>query len=139
MERWIVLPGGRHKITSPFGVRVHPVTGEQAFHNGADLRASPRTPVICPLQGYVRRCYSSEVGGLQLVLEHPDGWRTGYAHLDGYGEGIREGAAVEPGQTIAYSGNSGRSTGPHLHLTVRHGRDYVDPATVLQLDDDHAG
>lgn len=144
MERWIVLPGGRHKITGPFGRRQSPNVrgGEAHFHNGVDLSAAMRTPVICPLPGIVVGEYYNDLGGHQLVIQHDNGYRTGYAHLDSYADNIKIGSRVSPGQTIAYSGCSGvsgrkrpdgspRPYDPHLHFTARMGKDWIDPATVL--------
>lgn len=104
------------RITSPFGDRINPVTKVKQFHNGVDLAVSVGTPIICPMDGKVERIFSNDIGGSQLIVKHDNGLRTGYAHLSGCP--LHIGAKVKTGDIIAYTGNTGRSTGPHLHFTL---------------------
>jgi len=115
------------RITSPFGDRVHPVTKTEEFHNGVDLAAAIGTPVVCPLPGKVNQVYNNDIGGLQLIIVHTNGWRTGYAHLSKVN--VKVGDTVKDGQIVALTGNSGRGTGPHLHFTLTDtANNKVDPA-----------
>jgi len=107
------VPG---RLTSPFGNRINPVTDEKQFHNGVDLAAPIGTPVLCPAAGKVTNVYTNDIGGLQLIITHANGWRTGYAHLSKVN--VKEGATVKDGQIVALTGDTGRGTGPHLHFTL---------------------
>lgn len=104
------------RITSKFGDRQHPVTKENSFHNGIDIAAPLYTQVIAPADGKVINIYENAQGGKQLILEHADGMRTGYAHLSSYK--VVRGQNIKVGQIVALTGNTGQSTGPHLHLTL---------------------
>ncbi len=118
------------RITSKFGKRIHPITGVlQSEHNGVDIAVSWGTPIICPANGKVLKSYSNATGGNQLIIEHDNGWRTGYAHLQRAVLPI--GTKVEQGTVIAYSGNTGKSTGAHLHFTL------TDPQGVKQNPEDY--
>lgn len=120
------VPG---KITQAFGPRKHPVTGEPDNHNGIDLAAPIGTPVLAPAAGRVKSIYSNTAGGKQLIVEH-NGFTTGYAHLSAYS--VTVGQTVAAGQVIAKSGNTGNTTGPHLHFTLRDGKGLLtDPAKYL--------
>lgn len=130
MSRFIWPVKGR--ISSPFGQRTHPVTGVPSFHNGVDIAAAIGTPVVAPMRGTVLSIFTTNAGGLQLILEHPGGTirRTGYAHLNKVN--VQIGEEVMQGEQIAEVGNTGRSTGPHLHFTMRDaGLNYVDPQQYL--------
>lgn len=113
------------RITSKFGARPHPVTKEPDFHNGIDIAVSLNTQVIAPANGKVVNIYENAQGGKQLILEHSDGIRTGYAHLSSYN--VVRGQNIKAGQIVALTGNTGQSTGPHLHLTVTVKGKKVDP------------
>lgn len=116
-------------ITSPFGPRSAPVEGASTFHNGVDIGAALNTPIQAPLDGTVKQIYFTSLGGKQLVLEHAGGWQTGYADLNGYAAGLIEGQTVSQGDTIAYAGKSGPSTGTHLHFTLTNPEgNKVDPS-----------
>lgn len=101
------------RITSKFGTRKHPISGAQKFHNGLDIAVPIGTDVISPLDGTVKSKYFNSVGGNQLVISH-ETYQTGYAHLDS--SLVNVGDKVKQGQIVAKSGNTGGSTGPHLHL-----------------------
>lgn len=114
MAIWIWPVKGR--ISSDFGPRTHPITGVASNHNGIDIAAPTGTPIVAPKSGRVISIYSTATGGLQMVVEHAGGWRSGYAHLS---ETIAKvGEDVMKGETIAKVGNTGASTGPHLHFTI---------------------
>jgi murein DD-endopeptidase MepM/ murein hydrolase activator NlpD len=113
-------------ITSAFGWRKDPLTGETRFHQGVDVRAAYGQDVTAPAGGRV--LFSGPQGsyGTTVLLEHPNGTRTRVAHLSV--ALVAEGDSVAPGQLIGRAGSSGRATGPHIHLERidRHGK-AVDP------------
>lgn len=117
------------RITSKYGNRTHPVTGATSFHNGIDIAVPVGTPVYAPASGIVKTVYSNSTGGIQMIVDHDNGFRTGYAHLS---ETIaRPGQRVKQGEIIAKTGNTGASTGPHLHLTLRKNGTLVNPEEYL--------
>jgi murein DD-endopeptidase MepM/ murein hydrolase activator NlpD len=105
------------KITSKFGTRIHPITKVTSFHNGVDIAAASGTPVQAPLDGEIIKAWDTTgSGGLQMLVSHKSGWVTGYAHLSGFNK--KAGDRVKKGEVIAFVGNTGASTGPHLHFTL---------------------
>lgn len=118
------------KISSPFGYRTNPVTNEHQFHNGVDLPTPVNTKVKSPMSGIVEKVYNNPAGGNQLIIKHDNGYTTGYAHLTK--ATVKVGDRVKQGDTIALSGNTGRSTGPHVHFTLKNQKgDWMDPAKVV--------
>ena len=113
------------QITSPFGVREHPILGMRRVHAGVDLGTPMGTPVRAVAEGIVRRASSDEINGRILVLDHGRGVTTIYCHNRELL--VHDGQRVEKGQVIARSGNSGRSTGPHLHYQLDLAGQAVDP------------
>lgn len=112
-------------ITSPFGLRHDPINGLWRDHNGIDVRAVAGTPIYAPSDCVVRGVYSHAAGGKTLILGSADGAiRYGFCHLSSYC--VAFGDRVRKGQMVARSGNSGRTTGPHLHLTVKSGGRWVE-------------
>lgn len=116
-------------ITSPFGVRTDPFTKRKTRHNGIDLRACYE-PVYAMLAGEVVGTGKDKRSGNYVTLRH-GGFTVSYCHLSRVS--VRKGARVRAGDPLGVSGNSGRSTGPHLHLTVKYGRQYVNPDILLQF------
>lgn len=118
------------RLTSGFGMRFHPVLGYNKMHAGVDFGAPIGTPVYAAGDGIVRR--ASVMGGYGNVIdiEHGGGWMTRYAHLSRFLSGLRPGDKVRQGQIIAYSGNSGRSTGPHLHFEIRLNGEPLNPMSA---------
>ncbi len=114
-------------ITSRFGSRVHPVLHYQREHNGIDYRAPVGTPVWAVGDGTVTRAAHDGASGRNLCIRHINGLETCYLHLSGFGAGIRAGVRVVQKQVIAYTGNSGLSTGPHLHFALKRGGRFVNP------------
>lgn len=113
--------------TSKFGWRTHPTTGKRQYHNGLDLRAARRTPVKATADGVVRYVQDKNEGtlGRVVIISHNYGFETAYGHLRFVD--VKSGDVVSKGQVIARSGNSGRSSGPHLHYEVRHANKVLDP------------
>lgn len=118
------------KITSGFGSRIHPVSKKKKFHNGIDLAIPSGTKITAPMDGVVAEVYSNSQGGNQLIIRHSNGYITGYAHLNR--SLVKKGDRVLRGDTIALSGNSGKSTGPHLHFTMKDATGvFIDPEQLL--------
>ena len=120
---------GQHPITSRFGHRIHPVTGKHHHHNGVDVALVVGTPLLSPFDGRVSRISHSKHGGLSLTVSHPGNRSTTYRHLSN--TLAREGDLVRAGQVIAESGDTGRVTGPHLHLEARHDGHTIDPEKLV--------
>lgn len=113
------------RITSPFGVREDPIFGVRRLHAGIDLGTPVGTPVRAVASGIVRRASSDGVNGSIVVLDHGRGVVTLYCHNDALL--VRNGQRVQRGQIISRSGNTGRSTGPHLHYQLDLAGQAVDP------------
>jgi murein DD-endopeptidase MepM/ murein hydrolase activator NlpD len=123
-------------ITSGFGSRVHPITGEKEFHKGVDLRAPMKTPVMVPADGVVEYAgphHSSGMGNL-LIVRHNFGFSTSYGHLSKIL--VKPGEVVKKGQKVALTGNSGLSNGPHLHYSIQYVYRHLDPLPFLSWDID---
>lgn len=131
------LPADTWVMTSPFGMRVHPVTGEYTLHGGTDFAAPDGTPILAVADGTVRIAETSGTYGGLVVIEHTiDGKivASAYAHSWPDGIHVQPGDQVRAGQHIADVGSSGRSTGPHLHFEIRDGGThgtFIDSAAWL--------
>ena len=123
------LPAGTE--TSAFGWREDPITGQRRFHSGTDVRMAYGQGVRVAAGGKVASVGNQGGYGLTVVVDHGSGVETRYAHLSS--SPIKPGDLVESGQVIAQSGNSGRSTGPHLHFEVLKGGQAVDPRSNARL------
>ena len=121
------------KITSPFGNRVHPVTKQpDRFHNGIDIATPIGTPIYAPDDGQVVWLRSDDKGGLMMRALLKNGYTLGFAHLNTFNTDLQlPGSKFAKGTILAYTGNTGASTGPHLHLTVRKGEELLDPQKVF--------
>ncbi|MEO0463962.1 MAG: M23 family metallopeptidase [Pseudomonadota bacterium] len=107
------------RITSRFGPRRHPIKGYNRIHRGTDYGAPTGTPVFAAADGVVlRKAYQARGAGNYIVLRHDNGWDTKYFHLNAYAPGIEAGQRVNQGDVIGEVGNTGGSTGPHLHFEV---------------------
>lgn len=116
------------RVTSPFGKRVHPVLGTHKMHDGVDIAVPTGTPVHATGAGKVRSAREAKVSGRYVVIDHGHGVSSNYCHADVLH--VAKGDAVRAGQHILDSGNTGRSTGPHLHFGLRlHGR-AIDPGRL---------
>jgi len=118
-------------ITSPGGLRYNPITLRREFHDGIDIAAPVGTAVVAPKDGIVLAAGYSGTFGRFIRLSHPGGYVSFLAHLNGIV--VRIGDEVAQGQQVAYSGNSGRSTGPHLHFGLFRDGQYVDPINYVDL------
>ncbi|WP_462325345.1 M23 family metallopeptidase [Desulfoplanes sp.] len=104
-------------LTSKFGYRRSPFTGRREFHKGLDISAPTGTPIHATAGGRVVQIRKDHGYGKNILVDHGNGIVTRYAHLHKYA--VKKGARVKRGELIAYVGNTGRSTGPHLHYEVR--------------------
>jgi Rod binding domain-containing protein len=124
-----VVPAG--SVSSGFGWRADPISGRPRFHSGTDVRMAYGHDVPVAAGGTVASVGNQGGYGLTVVVDHGGGVETRYAHLSS--APIRPGDVVESGQIIAQSGNSGRSTGPHLHFEVLNNGQAVDPRSGAGL------
>ncbi len=115
------------RVTSRFGMRRHPVLGYSARHKGVDFGAPRGTRVHATASGVVIKTGFDRVMGRYVMIRHGNGYVTQYLHLNGIKKGVRGGKRVEQGQLIGYVGNTGRSTGPHLHYGVLRNKRHVNP------------
>ncbi|MDP3399112.1 MAG: M23 family metallopeptidase [Bacteroidales bacterium] len=112
------------RISSPFGERIHPVTKVKSFHNGVDISTPIGTPVFTPVNAFVVQVYNHEAGGKTIILKDiQNGDRYGFCHLAE--QLVKVGEIISKGTLIAKSGNTGRSTGPHLHFSYATGGKWV--------------
>ncbi len=108
---------GSYRISSPFNLkRRHPITGRISPHKGTDFAMPSGTPVLAPADGRVTKVVTHPLAGKYIVITHDNGYQTRYLHLSK--QEVRPGERVSMGQEIAKSGNTGRSTGPHLHYEI---------------------
>tara|TARA_R110002051_G_scaffold305231_4_gene375093 strand:- start:12050 stop:13990 length:1941 start_codon:yes stop_codon:yes gene_type:complete len=117
-------------LTSPMGMRVHPVTGRRLGHEGVDLAAGAGTPIYAGGDGEVKLAGWNGNYGRQVQLTHVNGFETSYSHMSGIADGIAPGTQVEQGQVIGYVGTTGLSTGNHLHYEVTVNDRLVDALSV---------
>ena len=106
------------RLSSPFGMRKHPIDGFNKMHRGTDFAAPLGTPIMASGNGVVKKAGWCGGGGNCVVIKHNSTYQTVYAHMSKFANGIRSGARVKQGQTIGFVGSTGKSTGPHLHYEV---------------------
>lgn len=127
------IPSGKpcdyHRISSPFGERVHPVYGRRHFHKGIDLAAPNGTPIYATADGIVTFAGTCKGYGKFIKINHQNGYKTGYAHMSRMV--VKTNAKVKKGDLIGYVGSTGTSTGNHLHYEVYYQDKLTDPAKTL--------
>ena len=132
---------GLTHVTSGFGARIDPITGQASKHTGVDLAAAEGTPIPAAMDGVVIAAGPRGGYGNAIEVAHPDGTSTLYAHASGVA--VTQGERVSAGETLGWVGQTGRSTGPHLHLEVRRAGQPLDPGQALKAyrlrDEDHGG
>ena len=106
------------RLSSPFGMRKHPIDGFNKMHKGTDFAAPMGTPIMASGSGLIKKAGWCGGGGNCVVIKHNSTYQTIYAHMSKFANGIRSGVRVKQGQTIGYVGSTGKSTGPHLHYEV---------------------
>ncbi|TXE83546.1 peptidoglycan DD-metalloendopeptidase family protein [Campylobacter peloridis] len=121
-------------ITGDFGWRHHPILNKKEFHPGLDLRAALKTPIHAPANGVVEYAgYSNNGYGYSVILIHNFGFKTVYAHMTRQ-DVVKAGQFVKKGDLLGYTGNTGLSTGPHLHYEVRFINKLLDPKIFIDLN-----
>ncbi|MBW2276521.1 MAG: M23 family metallopeptidase [Deltaproteobacteria bacterium] len=123
----ISIPLHYTRISSPFGVRYHPVLKRRKLHNGVDFAAATGTAVWACKEGEVTIADTRGANGKLVAIEHEDGLESYYAHLSRFASGIKQGVKVRKRQVIGYVGSTGRSTGPHLHFGLKRYGKFIDP------------
>ncbi len=118
-------------LTSSYGYRVHPITGNYSFHNGVDLAAGQGTPIYATKSGKVTTATYNYAYGYYVVINHLDGYSSLYGHMTHYT--VSEGDYVERGEVIGYVGSTGYSTGPHLHFTIYYNGNTVNPMSYISI------
>ena len=127
---WITPVSG-WKLTSPFGMRVHPVLKTQRMHNGIDMACAQGTPIYATRAGKVTRTsYQAGGAGNYVSINHLDGFASIYMHMTHYV--VSAGQNVSAGQLIGYVGSTGMSTGPHLHFGVSYAGTDVKPLAYIR-------
>ena len=125
----ITYPLKSIKVTSPYGYRRDPFTGKQSWHNGLDLRAK-NEPAYAMMDGIVEKVGYDNRSGNYVTLRHGN-YHVSYCHL--YSIIVRKGERVFPGIIVGFTGNTGRSTGSHLHLTCKKDGKSFNPTILLNL------
>ncbi len=106
------------RLSSPFGMRKHPIDGFNKMHRGTDFAAPMGTPIMASGDGIIKKAGWCGGGGNCVKIKHNSTYQTVYAHMSKFARGIKPGVRVKQGQTIGYVGSTGKSTGPHLHYEV---------------------
>ena len=119
------LDGAR--LSSNFGMRKHPISGYNKMHKGVDFAAPKGTPIYAGGNGVIE--YAGRNGGYgnYIRIRHNNEYKTAYAHLSGFKKGISKGVRVSQGDIIGYVGNTGNSTGPHLHYEILYQNKHINP------------
>lgn len=123
-------PVSGSRITSQFGFRNHPIFGYTALHRGIDFAAAVGTPVKAAGDGVIIIAGWHDQYGYRVKIRHPNHYETMYAHLSSIKSGIVPGTPITQGRTIGFSGNTGASTGPHIHYEVHYYGKPIDPTSL---------
>lgn len=128
------FPVKNEGITGKFGWRKHPIVKRREFHNGIDLRAKMKTKIYAPADGVVNFAgFHKKSGfGVLVILDHNYGFRTLYGHMKKVA--VKKGDIIRKGDLIGYTGNSGLSSGPHLHYEVRFIQAAIQPLNFMKWD-----
>ena len=125
-----VSPVSGSTVTSPFGMRLHPVLGTYRMHNGIDMACAQGTPIYATRAGKVTvASYQAGGAGNYVSINHLDGFSSIYMHMTHYV--VSPGQTVSQGQLIGYVGSTGLSTGPHLHFGISYAGTYVNPLAYI--------
>ncbi|MFM8391105.1 MAG: M23 family metallopeptidase [Methylophilaceae bacterium] len=122
---------GEILMASGFGKRTDPMSAMPSFHPGIDLSAPIGTPFYAAASGKITQISSNPEYGTQLILEHADGFTTRYAHLQSVA--VKQGSLIQQGDYLGTTGNTGKSTGPHLHFETMRNGDKIDPLKLLLI------
>ncbi len=126
-----VMPCKYSKVSSPYGMRLHPVDKVWKMHYGIDLGAKEGTPIYAVRSGKVKTAAYDSSAGYYVDIDHKDGFISRYLHMTHYV--VKKGDTVNAGQLIGYVGSTGKSTGPHLHFGLKYNGSYVNPAKYIKF------
>ena len=118
------------RLSSPYGMRKHPIDGYNKMHRGTDFAAPEGTPIMASGDGVVIKASWCGGGGNCVKIKHNSSYSTVYAHMSKFAANIKKGKRVKQGQTIGYVGSTGKSTGPHLHYEVIHNGKRINSQTL---------
>ncbi len=118
------------RLSSGFGMRLHPILGYTKMHRGVDFAAPPGSPIMAAGDGVVESAGMAGAYGNLVLLKHDGAYETAYAHMSRIARGLRPGTRVRQGEVIGYVGATGRATGPHLHYEVRLQGQPMNPISV---------
>lgn len=118
------------RLTSGFGMRMHPVVNVARMHTGIDWAAPPGTPILAAGNGIVEEAHRKGGYGNYIRIRHANGYQTAYGHMSRYAPGMKEGLKVKQGQIIGYVGSTGLVSGPHLHYEVLVNSRFVNPLNI---------
>jgi murein DD-endopeptidase MepM/ murein hydrolase activator NlpD len=116
-------------ISSSYGLRISPFTGKEQFHPGIDIAGAPKTPILAPAQGTIVFVGKDGALGLTVRITHGSVYESTYGHL--HKASVKKGQHVDRGEVIGYMGNSGRSTGTHLHYEIAKNGKNVNPLPYM--------
>ena len=117
------------EISSPYGYRKDPFTNRRAFHHGVDIAVPSNTDVLSSASGTIIKTAYDRVGGNYIIIDHNNKYKTYYGHLSRIL--LKKGELVKKGQVIGKSGNTGRSTGPHIHYQVYSDGKSLNPLSLI--------
>lgn len=118
------------RLSSPFGMRKHPIDGYNKMHKGTDFAAPLGTPIMASGDGVIEKAGWCGGGGNCIKIKHNSTYQTIYAHLSKFARGIKPGTRVRQGQIIGFVGSTGKSTGPHLHYEVIKNKKQINSQTL---------
>lgn len=121
------------KVTSRFGYRIHPITKKEGFHTGIDIAAPQGENISAAFDGTVSEAGENNGNGKYIIISHGD-FSTVYCHCSEII--VTEGAKVRAGETVAFVGQTGMATGPHLHFEIRRNGVYYNPEWVLETENE---
>lgn len=119
------VPLESFRISSPFGIRLHPIQKQLRLHGGVDVKAKTGMPVKATANGFVSQVGFDPILGAFVVLQHAFGFETVYGHLKGYC--VKPGQSIELNQEIGRVGQTGKTTAPHLHYVIKKNGSSIDP------------
>lgn len=126
-------PKNQKRVSSVFGNRFHPIDSKVKAHLGIDISAKAGTPIHAAAKGIITKTVKSNLGyGNQVVIKHNFGFSTRYAHM--YLFIVKEGQKVTKGEIIGFVGNTGKSTGNHIHFEIIKNNTRIDPYPFFSLD-----
>ena len=115
------------RISSGYGMRKHPILGYNKKHQGVDFAAPTGTPIMAAGNGHIEFVGTNGGAGKYIRIKHLNGYKTSYSHLSKYASGMKKNLKVKQGQVIGFVGNTGLSTGPHLHYEVSFNNEKINP------------